>query len=179
MWKNGGGYPDPYDYHIGYELSDTPGYVTLKGFKFTDFELSEYKEVIRAVNYKLGLLVEYDRFHRAPHMKSVQVDPRLTGGRILMSKIAIPHTDEAKHDDGSINHTVMDQHIEVVREAVRRGQLKIVTMGETEVVNEQDLPDLDDLLDNDQLKPGDKIYIFCARAVETGPGRTENHPAKA
>lgn len=100
-------YGDPYDYSLTYVIRGE--YAEPVGFEHKQITPTDFKDIIRSINQATGKLVAYDRAG-PPWTRVVQIDPKLTKGRIVMaidrshlSKTHIPSPARAQKRDGSIN----------------------------------------------------------------------------
>lgn len=76
--------PNPYLYSVTYD--DQGAYALIVGFYRKKIKRAEFVGIIRAINAASGKLVEYYR-EREPPSHAIQIDPALTGGKIIMRKI--------------------------------------------------------------------------------------------
>lgn len=176
VWEQAGAFGSEYDYSIGYKIEN--GFACLKGFNREKIPPSEYQEIIRSVNITVGVLVSYDRRNRIPPMRSYQLSPGLTKGRIVMVKENIHHTDEAIVG-GEIDQKTVIAHARHALQQIEDGHHKIVALGEYTLKSDDEHPAVEDVLDGFDLTAGDQVYIFVRKELATGPGNQGTNPPRS
>jgi|SRR6185295_8827418 len=116
-------FPAPYRYSVTFVIRGA--YAEPVGFDHPKISPTDFFDIISSINQATGKLVAYDRAG-VPPSRVVQIDPRLTKGKIIMSKHQHRSAHEAKKADGSVDqNTVLVHSVEAIL-AILKGDLKIV-----------------------------------------------------
>lgn len=129
MVRIGANAPFPADYSYSVTGVKRDGFLEIVGFDHPKIKSEDKKDIIRKFNEVTGRLVTYLRAGPPP-VRVTQIDPRLTEGRIVMTRKP-HHASHATATDGTVDKKAVAAELRHVADLLDADKLDLRNMSET------------------------------------------------